>query len=89
MSKIIKSYSHDYRLQHVIMTDDGKSYLVSSIDAGSLDGFETMVFPFDSVNDCVSDWLEIYCDRYNTEEHMELSHFDICQNFESIRRTYM
>lgn len=68
-------------LSDVVRTDDGNHYMVSSTDLCGY-GFETMVFKWNLKKDDVDDWMEEYCERYESEKEMENRHKEICKHLE-------
>lgn len=46
-------------------------------------GYETMVFPCDENGD-VTNWGDLYCERYNTAAEMEIGHNMTIANLEEI-----
>lgn len=73
---------------------NGKNYLVSTVYLGRSDpriakmyeplggGYETMVFECDSDGD-VKSYIDIYCDRYQTEHAAMLGHAETVNSFVS------
>ena len=78
MSKIIKNTG--YRELSQIVQVGNELYYVDSNN--TIDkGYETMVFRCDA-NHNVTSWLELYCERYSTEDDMRNRHHYICRNLE-------
>lgn len=51
----------------IVHAENGKYYYVSTVL--SFDhGWETMVFPYDNDNQRVSDWGDLYCMHYGSED---------------------
>ena len=81
MSKIIKHTSAPRPLSHVVETESGSRYMVSSTDTFDA-GYETMVFIWDDEEDDVGSWLDCYAEHYKSESQMEKGHDRICSNLE-------
>lgn len=80
MSKVIKPT--EYRpLSHVVQTEDGTLYMVSSDDTFDY-GRETMVFPWSKRKNGVKNWAGLYCERYKSDGDMYAGHKRICENLE-------
>lgn len=76
--------------QDTVLAPNGKHYFVSTIslpiDHGDEDDplwYETMVFPSDGAQ--VTDWLEIDCVRYATEEQALAGHDVVKSEWEVMR----
>jgi hypothetical protein len=80
MSTIIKPIE-DRELAHIVKTNTGNYYYVDSADTFD-QGFETMAFEYDIESDEVTSWVEVYVERYDSEEEMETRHKEICLNLE-------
>ena len=81
MSRIIKATGYR-NLSHVVRTKNGKYYMIDSNDTPDA-GFETMGFLWDFKKGRVLYWGELYAERYDSEDEMNLRHFEICQDFEN------
>ena len=51
----------------IVRAENGKYYYVDTTLTFD-HGWETMVFPYDNDNHCVSDWGDLYCKVYETED---------------------
>lgn len=50
-------------------------------------GYETMAFAADE-NGNISDYMDIYADRYNSVEEMKEGHERVCENFRKYGNVY-
>lgn len=80
MSKIVKKTGYR-ELSHVVQTDDGQYFMVDSNNTFDC-GYETMVFEWNIEEDGVDNWIEKYCERYESEKDMENRHKEICKHLE-------
>ena len=65
-----------------IVKFNGNYYYVDS--CYTLDhGYETMVFACDS-NGNVTDWSDLYCERYDTRAEMKLGHVETITNLSEL-----
>ena len=90
MSKVIKQLE-DRDLAHIVELD-GELYYIDSADTFD-QGYETMVFAAgryqddEDYSDYESDdldinWKDLYCERYSSEEAMEIKHKYIINHLE-------
>lgn len=81
MSKVINA-CHERDLAHIVRTKDGKYYYVDSADTFDA-GYETMVFPADEKGE-VTDWGDLYCERYSSYADMKERHNYIIEHLEEV-----
>ena len=80
MSEVIKEVK-DRDLAHIVKLGD-EFYYVDSADTFDM-GFETMVFSV-VIDDGEEDinWTDLYCERYSSENAMEIKHKYIIEHLE-------
>lgn len=78
MSKVV-SKLEERQMANVVNVLDC-FYYVDSADTFDF-GYETMAFKSDKDGN-VSDWGDLYCRRYASEEEMKIGHDEICSNLE-------
>ena len=82
MSKVVKVTEEMKELAHVVETDDGKFYVVSTVHLPLDTHAETMVFSWDKEDDCVANWDDKLCCRYKSYAEAVNYHDDICTHLE-------
>ena len=78
MSIILDGF-YDVRCSHIVKCN-GKVYYVDSVETSDC-GLETMVFKCDE-NGEVTDWTDLYCERYNNYAEMLNRHDYIINHLE-------
>jgi len=86
MSKIVSDETECKGISHVVETEDGKCYAVSSIEntlpyLGT--GYETMVFKWNRKLGKITDWFNLLCFKHGNETEMLQDHMEICSHLES------
>lgn len=74
-------------MRSIVRADDGNHYCVDTTRTFDY-GPETMVFPYDIKQDCVTDWKELYTRRYSDMTIAGLGHMDISKNVEECMAAY-
>ena len=82
MSRIIGT-TGNHELSDIVETKGGKLYVVDSLLTSDR-GYETMVFKYNKGKRRITNWADLYCRRYTSEEDMLKTHQRICQNLEKL-----
>ena len=81
LEKKIRKDNFSTNITHIVQTDKG-TYYVDSVYIPTTNLYETMIFNYDSVEQEVLNWREIYCETYHNFEEMKKRHTEIVNKLE-------